>query len=236
MDVMIKKVIWIGLALSLIGFVSASGARADDLDKETVLTFSQPVEIPGHVLPAGTYTFRLFSSKSDRHIVQVFNADGSQLIATVLAIPDYRLTATDKTVITFVEAPAGSPEVIRAWFYPGNTIGQEFVYSRQRALELAKASNVVVPALSADVVRVDDLATAPIVAVTPDQRDADVNVAIQTTPPEMAASEVGGSTRNAGQLPATASTLPSVLVFGLGCLGLAAGLMVFGRRDPATAR
>jgi len=68
---MIKnKAIWIGLALSLVGLVSASSARADDLDKKTVLTFSQPVEIPGVVLPAGTYTFKL-ANAFDRHIVQI---------------------------------------------------------------------------------------------------------------------------------------------------------------------
>ena len=100
---------WMGLALSLLGFVSASSVLAARQDDKTVLTFSQPVEIPGHVLPAGTYTFKLVDSMSDRHIVQVFNADGSEIIATVMAIPDYRLTPTDETVIKFSEVPAGFP-------------------------------------------------------------------------------------------------------------------------------
>src|SRR5205814_9043576 len=128
MDVMVKKAIWIGLTLSLLGFVSSSDVRADEPDKKTVLTFRQPVEIPGHVLPAGTYAFRVADSMSDRHIVQIFNADESQIIATVMAVPDTRLTSTDKTVIKFGEVPAGSPEAIRAWFYPGNTVGEAFVY------------------------------------------------------------------------------------------------------------
>ena len=35
-------------------------AMADDYNKETVVTFSQPIEVPGvnaQVLPAGTYVF-----------------------------------------------------------------------------------------------------------------------------------------------------------------------------------
>jgi len=146
---MITKTSWIALALSLLWFVPASSARADQANDKTVLTFSQPVEIAGRVLPAGTYTFKLADSLSDRHIVQIFNADESQIIATVLAIPDYRLTPTDETIIRFSEVPAGSPEAIRGWFYPGNTVGHAFVYPKTRAMQLAKASKVVVPALTA---------------------------------------------------------------------------------------
>jgi hypothetical protein len=74
---MIRKLLWIGLTMSAIVFALSSVARADEWNKRTVLTFSQPVEIPGRVLPAGTYTFMLADSMSDRHIVQIFNADGS---------------------------------------------------------------------------------------------------------------------------------------------------------------
>jgi len=53
--------------LALLGSVSAPGARADEWNKKTVMTFNQPVEIPGQILPAGTYTFKLLNSPSDRH-------------------------------------------------------------------------------------------------------------------------------------------------------------------------
>ena len=91
------------LALSLLGATLAPGARADEWNKKTILTFSQPVEIPGQILPAGTYTFKLLDSPADRHIVQIFNADGTQIIATVLAINDYRLKPTGRTVVSFAE-------------------------------------------------------------------------------------------------------------------------------------
>src|ERR1700723_613397 len=72
------KTIFAVLALTLLGASLAPGARADEWNKKTVMTFSQAVEIPGQILPAGTYTFLLADSPSDPHIVQIFNADGSQ--------------------------------------------------------------------------------------------------------------------------------------------------------------
>ena len=257
--VMMKKFVWIGLTMSLVGFAAASIARADEWDKKTVLTFSQPVEIPGQVLPAGTYMFRLADSTGDRHIVQILNADGSQMIATVMAIPDYRLTSTDQTVIKFNEVPAGAPEAIRAWFYPGNRIGQEFVYPKSRAAQLAKASHAVVPAIAADVTSPDALKTAPIVAVTPEQQETDVNAAIQTTPvaatqepttrvptapvPSRASAMTGttgveqtGASGLASdrRLPKTASALPLIVFLGFGSIAAAFGLMVFVKRTTST--
>jgi LPXTG-motif cell wall-anchored protein len=231
---MFKKTIGIALAVTLAGVVAVSTARADELDKKTVLTFSQPVEIPGHVLPAGTYIFKLLNSMTDRHVVQVFNADGSKVIATILAIPDYRLTPTDKTVIKFAEVPAGSPEVIRAWFYPGNTIGQEFVYPRTRAAALAKASKSPVPAMAADVTDTDAdaLKTARIIAVTPEEKEIAVTAAIQTTPPASTTASVAPRK----QLPKTASPLPWIVLFGLTSIAVAFSLIAFGKREYASTR
>ena len=102
------------LCLALMGAVLLPGARADELNRKTVMTFSGPVEIPGihlkgrGVLPAGTYVFKILDSQTDRHIVQIFNADETQVYATILAIPNYRLKPTDKTVVTFRERPADS--------------------------------------------------------------------------------------------------------------------------------
>ena len=104
------------LGLALMGLVFSPGAKASEWNRKTVITFSGPVEIPGvhltgwKVLPAGTYVFKLMDSESDRHIVQIFNKDETKCYATILAIPNYRLKATGKTVITFRERPAGQPE------------------------------------------------------------------------------------------------------------------------------
>ena len=135
---MFKTVATVG-CLALMGAAFAPAIRADDWNKKTVITFSGPVEIPGvhlkgwSVLPAGTYVFKVLDSSSDRHIVQIFNEDETAIYATILAIPNYRLKATDKTVMTFRERPAGQPEALRAWFYPGKNWGEEFVYPKAQS-------------------------------------------------------------------------------------------------------
>src|SRR5947208_6974507 len=104
-------------SVGLIGLLLTTTAFAQRYDKKTTVTFSAPVEIPGvnaQVLPAGTYVIRLLDSLSDRNIVQIFNKDEDHIYATILAIPNYRLKATDKTVMTFAERSVGDPQAIRA--------------------------------------------------------------------------------------------------------------------------
>jgi len=116
------------LAVAL--FVLASGsARADEFDRLMVLTFSGSVEVPGVVLPAGTYQFKLADPEGDRNVVEIRSNDGSKVYATLLTIPDERATPTDDPVVTFEERESGSPEAIHAVFYPGETTGMQFVYS-----------------------------------------------------------------------------------------------------------
>ncbi len=219
---------------AVLGTMFMPGARADDWNRKTVVTFSGPVEIPGvhltgwGVLPAGTYVFKILDSKSDRHIVQIFNQDESVIYATILAIPNYRLKATDKTVITFRERPAGEPEALRAWFYPGRNWGEEFVYPKARAMELAKITNVPVlftpaeipvevatPIKSPDEPVVVELKRAPIMAVQPTGEE--VQLAVVVTPPPPAELEVAVEPAAAlpSQLPATSSAMPLIGLLGL---------------------
>jgi len=209
-------------AVTLLGATVLPSARADTWNKKTVVTFSQAVEVPGRVLPAGTYTFQLLDSPSDRHIVQIFNADGSQIIATILAINNYRLEPTGDTVMKFNERPGDSPEALRAWFYPGDNFGQEFVYPKVRAIQLAQTTKVIVPAVAADTIDENLIKTIPIVAVTPDQKEVEVNTVIQTTPPVAAA-----AVPVTEQLPQTASSMPLIALLGGLSISLALGLKFF---------
>jgi hypothetical protein len=227
------KTVLVVLALSLLGILMAPQARADGWNKKTIMTFDQPVEIPGQVLPAGTYTFQLFNSLSDRHIVQVFNADGTQILATILAIPNYRLTPSGGTVVKFSERAGDNPDALKAWFNPGDNFGQEFVYPKQRAIQLAQATHEVIPALATEVSAPEQLATTPIVAVTPEAKEVPVAEVIQTTPPAAAPAPVAAATPAPAPaaeepvLPKTASSMPLIALLGLASLGLALGLKLF---------
>jgi hypothetical protein len=228
--------------MSLIGAALAPGAKADDWSQRTVVTFSGPVEIPGvhltgwGVLPAGTYIFKVLDSQTDRHIVQIFSKDEKVCYATILAIPNYRLKTTSKTVITFRERPAGEPEALRAWFYPGKQWGEEFVYPKTKAAVLAKEVNTPVlfvavdipteiaePMVTLDAPVVVALRQAPIMAIQPSGEE--VQLAQVVTPPPPAETEVAmaapaaQSPAMAAALPATASPLPLMALFGLLALG-----------------
>jgi hypothetical protein len=226
-----------------IGLLSATilpSAKADEFNRKTEITFSGPVEIPGvhltgwGVLPAGTYVFKVMDSQSDRHIVQIFSKDEKTVYATILAIPNYRLKPTDKTVITFRERPAGEPEALRAWFYPGRNWGEEFVYPKSKAVALAKVSNVAVLAIATDVkvevekpeeaAVVEELKQAPVVAVKPTGEEVEVAQVVQTTP----APEVAELTPVA--LPETASPLPLIALLGLLAMGGALALRMLENR------
>jgi hypothetical protein len=209
----------LGAAALLIG---SSPASAQQLNKKTSVRFNVPVEIPGvgaQVLPPGDYVFRLADSLSDRHIVQIFNKDESHIYATILTIPNRRLRATDKTVMTFAERAAGDPQAIRAWFYPGETSGHEFVYPRKRALELARlthqpvvyipdelAPDIVAPVRTIDDAPVVALKEAPLRAFTPAGQDVPIADVIEAPPTQVAS------------LPRTASAIPGIFLVGLLCL------------------
>jgi hypothetical protein len=209
---------------------------ADELNRETVVTINGPIEVPGvgqHILPAGIYVFKILDSQSDRHIVQIFNEDKTHVFTTILAIPNYRLKATDKTVITFRERPAGEPEALRAWFYPGREWGEEFVYSKARAAELAKEINEPVLASSTelDSVPIETLKTADVIAVAPTGEPVELSTVVQQppaapAPAAMAAAPVTPEpvTTASAELPKTASPVYLVGLIGLlgfgGCFGL----------------
>ena len=206
-------------------------AMADDWNRETVITFSGPVEVPGvgaQTLPAGTYVFKILDSQSDRHIVRIFNQDKSHVFTTILAIPNYRLHATDKTVITFSERPAGQPEALKAWFYPGRSWGEEFVYAKSRALELAKETNEPVLATPIELAAapVEALKTAPVEAVDP--KGEPVELAQVVEPPPAAPEPVAVAA--AEPLPKTASSLPMIGLIGLLTLGAGIALSAFSKR------
>jgi hypothetical protein len=210
--------------------VSATFSLADDWNRKIEFTFDKPVAIPAvhqpgwGVLPPGTYVFKIFDSKSDRHIVQIFNKGETEIYATILAIPDMRLKVTDKTVLTFRERPAGQPYALRAMFYPGREWGEEFVYPKFVATEIAKAANTAVlsmpvkeeAAMPENPEVIAELETTPLTAVEPSGEEVQTaEVVTPPTPAEFHAAE----NAPAAELPKTASPLPLIGLLGLLALG-----------------
>ncbi len=224
---------------ALMGAAFTAIARADAYDEKTIVTFSGPVEIPAvhlkgwGVLPAGTYVFKLVDSQSDRHIVQIFSADEKTVYATVLAIPNYRIKVTGKTVITFRERPAGEPQAMRAWFYPGKAWGEEFVYPKARAIELARSENTTVlstpaelplevtePIKTVDEPVIAQLQQAPVAAIQPSGQEVELAQAV--TPPPVETAAVA--------LPSTTSNLPLIGLLGLLALSATFALGALAKR------
>jgi hypothetical protein len=226
----------------------AQGPRNQD----TYFTFSQAVELPKTTLPAGTYFFQLMDSDSNRHIVKVMSKDRTQLHATLLAIPYYTNDRpSDEPQVRFLEVPGANGQAasnaIKIWFYPGNSVGHEFIWPRDKALSLARATGDAVlttktEAEDSELMRVDRAGAET--AVTAETRTtADTQTAQAQTPPAPQATatepqpreQVGALAtppanpepeRRAApvtapartELPATASLLPLLALIGIGSI------------------
>lgn len=223
------------LFAAAVGMVAvAPKAGADQWDKMTYVTTTGPVEVPGAVLPAGKYVFKLVDSSSDRHIVQVQNDRQNHTFTTFMAINDYRLQPTGHTVFTYYETAAGQPKAIRAWFYPGDNYGQEFIYHKSFTQVAQVTQQEQTPAPT----------PAPAPQVAEQQQTQEQTEIAQNTPPPAPApqAEPTPEPTPAPQaqpetpapapqvLPQTASNMPLLALFGFGCIGLALGVGVVARR------
>jgi len=216
--------------------------RADEWNKRTILTVNQAIQVPNATLQPGKYVMKLLDSPSNRHIVQIFDADEQHLITTVLAIPNYRLQPTGKTSFGFWETPAGQSKALRSWFYPGDNFGQEFAYPKNQAVQIAAATNQSVPTTYAQ--SESDLTTARVATVTPSGKEEpmpqstvaeqprttpqpETQVAQNTTPQPSPALDAPEATPQA--LPHTASPYPLIGLLGL--LSIAGyGVLTFATR------
>ena len=224
------------LVLSLTALAAtATLLQADTWSKRTKVTFSGPVQVPwphtqaGVVtLSAGTYIFRLQDSSSNRHIVEITNTRGDHVYATILSVNDYRLNATSKTVMYFTERKSGTPQAVKAWFYPGDNYGQRFVYPKVQATQIAAAVNQPVPSHEVAVTPAAKVDEVPLHIETPAKAETEYT---PTTFEKIDATDTAGVDGEAvkeapatKQMPKTASPLPSIAAMGL--LLMAAGLLL----------
>jgi hypothetical protein len=135
-----KKSIWCACTIAVLAWFTVAGASAQPDDKRTFFTFSAPVEIPGVALAPGKYLFRIVNPETGGRMVQVLSADGTKPYALFYAIPAERQTPASQPELRFMETAADAPPAIKTWWYPGSTIGREFIYPKEQARRLAKGT------------------------------------------------------------------------------------------------
>jgi hypothetical protein len=230
----------IGLLCLVFLAAAAPGAGAQNWnwDRRTIMTINQPFEVPGTSLPAGKYVMRLMDISGTRTVVQILNAEETKSYAIVLGIPDYKLKTPEKTEFSFYEARPGEPVPLRAWFYPGNNYGVEFVYPKPKAIEIAKASGEHVIATTVpEPTAPAELKNEPLIAIQPGGTEVEIakvhpeaTTEIRPAPakPEVAPVEPKAEEET---LPKTASPLPFVALTGILAAGTAGALRVMRRRS-----
>ena len=161
-------------AAAILTLTSATPARAQGgpMDSRTEFTFNQPVELPNVTLPPGTYIFRFVDATTGRKVMQVQAKDASsKTYGLFLTISAQRPRPSDDAELRFLETPAGQPAAVKTWWYPGNTIGREFIYPKDQARRLAKATNQPVLTTKAEDVSNDEMKSADLAYVSPSGQD-----------------------------------------------------------------
>jgi hypothetical protein len=143
-----KAIIGITLGI-IISCMMTAPARADEWNQKTKLTFNQPVEIPGKILPAGTYWLVLAENDADRDIVEIFNEDRTTEYATLYTVPTEQSSPAHDTLLTFAQEESNGAPALVKWTYPGEITGHEFIYSKSeepKVLRAAQKTITVTPA------------------------------------------------------------------------------------------
>jgi hypothetical protein len=164
-----KRLMTSACAAAMLLTMSATPALAQGqpLDARTEFTFNQPVELPGVTLPPGTYVFRFVDGTTGRKVMQVQAKDASnKTYGMFLTINAERPRPSDDAELRFLETPAGQPAAVKTWWYPGNTIGREFIYPKSQARRLAQATRQTVLTTQAENVTNDQMATADLAYVS----------------------------------------------------------------------
>ena len=165
------------LGLSLGATLYATTALAQPEDKRTFFTFSAPIALPGVTLPAGRYIFHIVDTTSTRKVIQVMSDDGKKPLAMANTIPDQRRDAPKDATVAFYETPAGAPAAVKTWWYPGETIGYQFIYPRAQARQIAHNTGKAVLTTKTESSKSEETKTAALSRVDENGRDTDVDAA-----------------------------------------------------------
>jgi hypothetical protein len=163
------------LGLSLSATLFASAVQAQPEDKRTYFTFSGPIALPGVTLPAGRYLFRIVDTTTSRKVIQVLDENQKKPFAMANTIPDQRRDPAKDATVVFYESPRGTPAAVKSWWYPGESIGYQFIYPRSQAKQIAKSTGQPVLTTKGDSTKSEETKSAELTRVDANGRDVDVN-------------------------------------------------------------
>ena len=166
-----RTIFGVGISVALF----ASVVQAQPEDKRTYFTFSGPIALPGVTLPAGRYLFHIVDTTTSRKVIQVQSEDQKRSFAMANTINDQRLDPAKDATVSFYEAARGTPAAVKSWWYPGETIGYQFIYPRPQAKQLAKATGQPVLTTKTESTKSEETKSAELTRVDANGRDVDVN-------------------------------------------------------------
>lgn len=212
---MIRTKLFLACALAFaVSLVGTSASAQEPTNQITYFTFSAPFELPGGKnLPAGKYVFKILDSPGNRHVVQVMSEDQKTMHATLLAIPAQRQDPADEPEVRFMETAANTPPAIRTWWYPGRSIGHEFIYPKDHARRLAAGQREGVLTVTGDAASDEAMRTADLARIGANGQETAVTAetaTAQTTTRETQPQQPAAQTTAAAQ-PQTSTTATSAV-------------------------
>ena len=214
------------LLAAAVAAVLSAPARADE-SWRAPLVIGEPTQIPGAVLQPGRYLVRVLDTQETRKVVQFMNADETEVVATAMAIPTYRVAPAEQNEFVYFQRAEGQPQALKSWTYPGNNYGVEFVYPKAEAVQLAQGRQQEV--YSAPSAKPES--QEPVVAISPELKEKPVAVKAPPPPPKPAMAAPAPTAvpapppapaepapKQAKKLPKTGSPLPLVALAGVAAL------------------
>jgi hypothetical protein len=208
-------------ALFVALFIAAVATAGTTIDKRTTFTFNTPIAVPGVVLPAGSYLFRVVNTETSRDVVQVLSGDGKTPYAMFFTLQAWRSEPAQDPELTFIETAADMPHAIRTWWHPGESIGYEFLYPREQARRLARGSGTPVRAMELPSETWIEPELVPPEVVGP---------AVEAAPEAAVAEAPAEEAIPYEALPTTASPLTVMLTTAIALVALAAGMQLIVRK------
>jgi hypothetical protein len=185
----------LGVALGATLFTSI--AQAQPADKRTYFTFSGPVALPGVTLPAGRYAFRIVDTNTSRKVIQVLSDDEKKPYTMTNTIPDQRRDPVKDATVSFYETARGTPAAVKSWWYPGESIGYQFIYPRAQARQIAQSTGKTVLTTKSASTKTEETKTAALSRVDASGRDVDVNAPDSAGAASQSAANNSGNNGNA---------------------------------------